>query len=48
MILDRFIKIYSINADMSSFTILREIEERSKKQSRNILLLATDSINYRK
>jgi hypothetical protein len=47
MILDRFIKIYSINTDKSLYNIQREIEEKTKKQSRNILLLATNSINYK-
>jgi hypothetical protein len=47
MILDRFIKIYSIETDKSSYNILREIEKNAEKQKENMLSMVTKTINYR-
>jgi len=47
MILDRFIKIYSIKTEKSLYEILQKIEENTEKQEKNFLLIATNTINYR-
>jgi hypothetical protein len=46
MILDRFIKIYSIKTEKSIYNILHEIENKAKKQKKNLLLTASSTINY--
>jgi len=47
MILDRFIKIYSIDTDKSVHNILSEIEKGAEKQTKNLLLIVTKTINYK-